>query len=69
MSGEELCVGICMIDWDAGVCLGCGRTTAEIHGTGEEPEGLPEGGPADVRQADEAPAAADGAGQAGTKEE
>lgn len=29
---DPLCVGVCMIDWDAGVCLGCGRTTDEIDG-------------------------------------
>ncbi|THF64019.1 DUF1289 domain-containing protein [Pseudothauera nasutitermitis] len=32
MSGDALCVGVCMIDWDTGVCLGCGRTSEEIHG-------------------------------------
>ena len=29
---DALCVGICMIDWDAGVCMGCGRTADEING-------------------------------------
>lgn len=29
---DALCVGVCMIDWDAGVCLGCGRTADEING-------------------------------------
>ncbi|NMF90589.1 DUF1289 domain-containing protein [Aromatoleum petrolei] len=29
---ESLCVGVCMIDWDSGVCLGCGRTPEEIEG-------------------------------------
>lgn len=29
---ETLCVGVCMIDWDSGVCLGCGRTPEEIDG-------------------------------------
>ncbi|AKU10339.1 hypothetical protein AzCIB_0434 [Azoarcus sp. CIB] len=29
---EALCVGVCMIDWDSGVCLGCGRTPEEING-------------------------------------
>lgn len=33
---DGLCVGVCMIDWDAGVCLGCGRSAAEIDGTGAE---------------------------------
>lgn len=32
MSSDALCVGVCMIDWDAGVCLGCGRTADEING-------------------------------------
>ena len=29
---DSLCVGVCMIDWDSGVCLGCGRTPEEIEG-------------------------------------
>lgn len=29
---DALCVGVCMIDWDTGVCLGCGRTSEEIAG-------------------------------------
>ncbi len=29
---DPLCVGVCMIDWDSGVCLGCGRTSEEIQG-------------------------------------
>jgi len=29
---DSLCVGVCMIDWDSGVCLGCGRTSEEIDG-------------------------------------
>lgn len=33
MSADPLCVGVCMMDWDAGVCLGCGRTAAEIDGS------------------------------------
>ena len=32
MSADALCVGVCMIDWDSGVCLGCGRTADEIDG-------------------------------------
>lgn len=32
MSNDVLCVGVCMIDWDTGVCLGCGRTSDEIDG-------------------------------------
>lgn len=29
---DTLCVGVCMIDWDSGICLGCGRTPEEIQG-------------------------------------
>lgn len=29
---DALCVGVCMIDWDSGICLGCGRTAEEIEG-------------------------------------
>ncbi len=29
---DALCVGVCMIDWDSGICLGCGRTPEEIEG-------------------------------------
>lgn len=32
MSSDDLCVGICMIDPDTGVCEGCGRTSDEIFG-------------------------------------
>ena len=39
---DLLCVGVCMIDWEAGVCLGCGRTSAEIEGNvGEGSASLP----------------------------
>lgn len=44
---DALCVGVCMIDWDSGVCLGCGRTPAEIDGvpvatpTPEAPQAAP----------------------------
>jgi hypothetical protein len=37
MSGDALCVGVCMIDWDTGVCLGCGRTSDEINGVPVSP--------------------------------
>ena len=37
MSADALCVGVCMIDWEAGVCLGCGRSTDEIHAVEAEP--------------------------------
>lgn len=32
MSDDTLCVGVCMVDPDTGVCLGCGRTPEEISG-------------------------------------
>lgn len=34
---DGLCVGVCMMDWDAGVCLGCGRTAEEIEGVPAAP--------------------------------
>lgn len=37
MSGDALCVGVCMIDWDSGVCMGCGRTADEINGVPTPP--------------------------------
>lgn len=44
---DALCVGLCMIDWDSGVCLGCGRTPEEIEGVPVAPVTTPE--PAKVR--------------------
>ncbi|QDF95517.1 DUF1289 domain-containing protein [Azoarcus sp. DD4] len=41
MSGDALCVGVCMIDWDSGVCLGCGRTADEINGVPTPPPAEP----------------------------
>lgn len=38
---EPLCVGVCMIDWDSGVCLGCGRTPEEINGVPVPPSSPP----------------------------
>lgn len=38
---EPLCVGVCMIDWDSGVCLGCGRTPEEINGVPVAPPSMP----------------------------
>ena len=38
---EPLCVGVCMIDWDSGVCLGCGRTPEEISGVPVAPPSAP----------------------------
>ena len=32
MNSDDECVGICMIDPDTGVCMGCGRTSEEIFG-------------------------------------
>lgn len=34
MSGDAQCLGICMFDWDAGICLGCGRTAEDIEQAG-----------------------------------
>ena len=53
MSGDALCVGVCMIDWDSGVCLGCGRTADEINGVptprpADEPNAAPVPLPANV---------------------
>jgi hypothetical protein len=45
MSGDPLCVGVCMIDWDSGVCLGCGRTTDEIDGVTSPPPQPPDAAP------------------------
>jgi hypothetical protein len=42
---DALCVGICMIDWDVGVCIGCGRTAEEIDGVPVPPP------PADIEPA------------------
>ena len=49
MSGDALCVGVCMIDWDSGVCLGCGRTADEING-------VPVASPPAALQSDDKPA-------------
>ncbi len=38
---DALCVGVCMIDWDSGVCLGCGRTAEEIEGVPVAPAPAP----------------------------
>ena len=48
MSGDALCVGVCMIDWDSGMCLGCGRTADEINGVSVAP-------PSPALQADDKP--------------
>ena len=60
MSGDPLCVGVCMIDWESGVCLGCGRTADEIHGTTDTPAAEPQAGkaPGNEAPAAESPAAA-----------
>ena len=34
---DSLCLGICMIDWDEGICVGCGRTADEIDGVSVPP--------------------------------
>ena len=33
---SEGCLGLCDIDWEAGVCAGCGRSTEEIFGSPSE---------------------------------
>ena len=58
MSGDALCVGVCMIDWDSGVCLGCGRTADEINGVPTPP-------PADESNAAAAPLPPNVAAQVG----
>ena len=58
MSGDALCVGVCMIDWDAGVCLGCGRTADDING-------MPASAPDTSAVAQPDPAAVSAARQAG----
>ncbi|NMG65546.1 DUF1289 domain-containing protein [Azoarcus indigens] len=35
---DEACLGLCDIDWESGICNGCGRSTDEIYG---EPEDVP----------------------------
>ncbi|MDX5364240.1 MAG: DUF1289 domain-containing protein [Pseudazoarcus pumilus] len=30
--GDPGCLGLCDIDWEQGLCLGCGRSTEEIYG-------------------------------------
>ena len=58
MSGDALCVGVCMIDWDSGVCLGCGRSADEING-------MPASAPDTSAVAQPDPAAVSAARQAG----
>ena len=58
MSGDALCVGVCMIDWDSGMCLGCGRTADEING-------MPASAPDTSAVAQPDPAAVSAARQAG----
>lgn len=48
MSSDTLCVGVCMIDADTGVCLGCGRTPEEISGVPVvAPPAVPSASPTD----------------------
>tara|TARA_R110002049_G_scaffold29236_5_gene99239 strand:- start:1618 stop:1755 length:138 start_codon:yes stop_codon:yes gene_type:complete len=39
MSDE--CLGLCDIDWEAGVCQGCGRATDEIFAAQAEAQPAP----------------------------
>ena len=32
MNDADACLGLCEMDWEAGICLGCGRSTDEISG-------------------------------------
>jgi len=42
--GDPGCLGLCDIDWEQGLCLGCGRSTDEIYGAPEpEREEAPDG--------------------------
>ncbi|AUN93844.1 DUF1289 domain-containing protein [Pseudazoarcus pumilus] len=38
---NDECLGLCDIDWEAGVCQGCGRATDEIFGSGSGAEAEP----------------------------
>ena len=68
MSGDALCVGVCMMDWESGVCLGCGRTADEIYGTTETSEAEPPAeSQAGLPASEDAPAPG-AAGQAGKDE-
>jgi len=64
MSGDDLCVGVCVIDWDEGICQGCGRTTEEIYGEAESAEDAPQP-PAGQPAAADAPPAPGEPAQAG----
>lgn len=39
--GDPGCIGLCDIDWEQGLCMGCGRSTDEIYGTREPAEDAP----------------------------
>lgn len=56
---DALCVGVCMIDWDEGICLGCGRTADEINGVPIPPP------PADLKPAKPVPLPPNVAAQVG----
>lgn len=55
---DSLCLGICMIDWDEGICVGCGRTADEI-------DGVPVPPPADLAPETRPPLPANVAAQVG----
>ncbi|ENO88219.1 DUF1289 domain-containing protein [Thauera linaloolentis] len=61
MSGDELCVGVCVIDWDEGICQGCGRTTSEIYGETTSAEEAPPPPAGHAPTADAPPAAGESA--------
>ena len=52
---DPLCVGVCMIDWAAGVCMGCGRTTEEIDAAVDDSAQTSPEPPADQAPAAPAP--------------
>jgi len=38
---NEACLGLCDIDWESGICNGCGRSTDEIYGESEDEPAQP----------------------------
>jgi hypothetical protein len=59
MTDDDECVGVCMIDYDEGICIGCGRTVDEINGVPIPPP------PADLKPAEPAPLPPNVAAQVG----
>lgn len=42
--GDPGCLGLCDIDWEQGLCMGCGRSTDEIYGAPVQDAEAPAGG-------------------------